>query len=84
MPIVDNFICYIVLFTLLCILSVSDTLVEFISPSYVGSESLKGVPVILEITQGTINDDREVKVDIVPTNHSPVSAEGVYVRITIM
>jgi len=59
-------------------LIVSDILVEFDSPSYIGSESLKGVPVTLVITQGTIGDGRKVKVNIIPTNHSLVSAEGMY------
>jgi len=60
------------------IVSESDILVEFDSPSYTGSESLQGVPVTLVITQGTIDDGRNIKVDIIPTNHYPVSAEGMY------
>ena len=57
-----------------------DTLVEFSSSSYIGSESLKGVPVSLVITQGTISDEESITVNIVATSHSPVSAEGMHVH----
>ena len=49
---------------------------EFSSSSYIGSESLKGVPVTLLITKDTINDGEQIVVNVVATNHSPVSAEG--------
>ena len=55
---------------------ISDTEVEFNSSSYIGSESLKGVPVTLLITQGAIGVREKVTVNIVATSHSPVSAEG--------
>ena len=55
-----------------------DTEVEFSSPSYVGSESLKGVPVSLLITKGTIRVGEKIVVNVVATSHSPVSAEGIY------
>ena len=51
---------------------------EFSSSSYIGSESLKGVPVTLLIRQGTINDGERITVNIVATSHSPVSAEGMH------
>ena len=50
---------------------------EFSSSSYTGSESLKGVPVTLLITQGVIGDREEIVVNIAATSHFPVSAEGV-------
>ena len=51
---------------------------EFSSSSYTGSESLKGVPVTLVITKGTIYHGERVVINIVATSHSPVSAEGTY------
>ena len=56
-----------------------DTEVEFSSSSYIGSESLKGVPVTLLIAKGTISVGEEIVVNIVATSHSPVSAEGKYI-----
>ena len=61
-----------------------DIEVEFSSSSYIGSESLKGVPVTLVITKGTINDGEEIEVNIVATSHSPVSAEGIYIPIMLL
>ena len=60
-----------------------DTLVEFSSSSYTGSESLKGVPVTLLITKGTISVGEEIVVNIVATSYSPVSAEGMHMH-TVM
>ena len=51
--------------------------VEFSSSSYVGSESLKSVPVTLIVTRGTIRAREKITVNIVATSHSPVSAEGI-------
>ena len=51
---------------------------EFSSSSYIGSESLKGVPVTLVITKGALYHDERVVINIVATSHSPVSAEGTY------
>ena len=53
-------------------------MVEFSSSVYIGSESLKGVPVTLLITKGTISPAEEIVVNIVGTSQSPVSAEGIY------
>ena len=55
------------------------TVVEFSSSRYIGSESLKGVPVTLLLTQGFIYAGEEIVINIVATSHSPVSAKGVYV-----
>ena len=60
-----------------------DTVVEFSSSRYIGSESLKGVPVTLLLTQGFIYAGEEIVINVVATSHSPVSAEGVYVYICI-
>ena len=56
---------------------------EFSSSSYIGSESLKGVPVTVLITQGTINRGEKIVINIVATSHSPVSAEGMCISIHI-
>ena len=76
-----------VLFYLNIIMHIYFTLdieVEFSSSSYIGSESLKGVPVTLVITKGTINDGEEIVVNIVATSHSPVSAEGIYLYVIVV
>ena len=51
---------------------------EFSSSSYIGSESLKGVPVTLVITKGAIYYGEHIVFNIVATSHSPISAEGTY------
>ena len=60
----------------LCTLVRSHSVVEFSSSRYIGSESLKGVPVTLLITEGTISAGEQITINIVATSHSPVSAEG--------
>ena len=60
-----------------------DTLVQFSSSSYIGSESLKGVPVTLLITHGIISDGERITVNVVATSHLPVSAEGTYMYIYV-
>ena len=55
----------------------SHSVVEFSSSRYIGSESLKGVPVTLLITEGTISAGEQITINIVATSHSPVSAEGI-------
>ena len=57
----------------------ASTVVEFSSPRYIGSESLKGVPVTLLITQGTVYPDERIVINIVAKSHSPVSAEGMHI-----
>ena len=59
-------------------LVILDTEVQFSSSSYIGSESLKGVPVTLLITKGTISVGEEIVVNVVATSHFPVSAKGTY------
>ena len=51
-------------------------IVEFTSSSFTGSESLKGIPVTLLITQGSIDDEEHIVINVVATSHSPISAEG--------
>jgi len=60
---------------------VNNTVVEFSSSKYIGSESLKGVPVTLLITKGIISPYEQIVINIVAASHSPVSAEGIYVHI---
>ena len=55
-------------------------MVEFSSSSYIGSESLKGVPVTLLITQGTISPGENIVINIVATSHALVSAEGIIIH----
>ena len=63
----------------------SHTVVEFSSSRYIGSESLKGVPVTLLITQGAISARERIVINIVATSHTPVSAEGMhYFRFIVM
>ena len=50
---------------------------EFSSPSYIGSESLKGVPVTLVLTKGGISREEHIVVNVFATSHSQVSAEGI-------
>ena len=59
-----------------------DIEVEFSSSSYIGSESLKGVPVTLVITKGAISDGEEIQINIVATSHFSASAEGIYLYVT--
>ena len=58
-------------------------MVEFSSSEYIGSESLKGVPVTLLITQGTISSEEEIVINITGTSQSPVSAEGMNISISM-
>ena len=53
---------------------------EFSSSSYIGSESLKGVPVTLLITKGIIGDGEKIVVNITATSHFPISAEGMHIH----
>ena len=61
-----------------------DTEVEFTSSSYIGSESLKGVPVALVITKGALSIGETIVVNIVATSHFPISAEGTYIAMHIL
>ena len=70
---------YMHCFNCLCCIHTLDrshSVVEFSSSRYIGSESLKGVPVTLLITEGTISAGEQITINIVATSHSPVSAEG--------
>ena len=51
---------------------------EFSSPSYIGSESLKGVPVTLVLTKGGISREEHIVINVFATSHSQVLAEGIY------
>ena len=69
-------------YTYICLFTVLDTFVEFSSPSYIGSESLKGVPVNLVLTKGGISREEHIVINVFATSHSRLSAEGmVYMHL---